>query len=118
LLRTNKGHNLKVLIVDGLEAVQEHLLISKNVRVKFVTCGRPNCRCRLGERHGPYYYIRKKIGNKHKDIYVKAPRKLISLKYEAIGSSILLHVDSLDEVPDFLQGRSIFLVQKMVKQTS
>jgi len=108
---------LKVLIVDGLEAVQEHLLIGKNIRVKFVTCGRSNCRCRLGERHGPYYYIRKKIGNRHKDIYVKAPRQLVSLKYETIGGSVLLHVDSLNEVPDFLQGRPILLVQKIVKET-
>jgi len=56
--------HLNVLIIDGLQTLKEYLLISNNVRIKFVTCGKKNCRCNLGCRHGPYYYIRKKINGK------------------------------------------------------
>lgn len=24
---------------------------------RFTTCGKPNCRCAQGERHGPFYYL-------------------------------------------------------------
>lgn len=105
---------MKVLIVDGLQALKEYLLISKNVRIKFVTCGRDNCRCRLGKRHGPYYYIRKKVNGKYKDIYVKPPKEVPSFSYEVVGSSVLLDVKSINQVPKFLKSLPIFVVQKRI----
>jgi len=24
---------------------------------QFLTCGKPNCRCRRGHKHGPFYYL-------------------------------------------------------------
>lgn len=103
---------LKVLVIDGLQALEEHLLISKNVKIKFVTCGRDNCRCRLGHRHGPYYYIRKKVNGKYKDIYVKPPKKITNFSYEVVGSSLLLEVKSRDQIPEFLESLPTFIVHE------
>ncbi len=32
-------------------------LIRASVVERFGTCGSPNCRCRSGQKHGPYYYL-------------------------------------------------------------
>lgn len=103
---------LKLLVVDGAQALKEYLLTSKNVRIKFVTCGRDSCRCRLGKRHGPYYYIRKKINGKYKDIYVKPPNEIPSFSYEFVGSSLLLDIKSINQVPEFLKSLPTFVVQR------
>jgi hypothetical protein len=34
----------------------QHLLRGSLVE-RFVTCGKPNCKCARGERHGPLYYL-------------------------------------------------------------
>lgn len=103
---------LKVLVVDGLTAIEEHFLRSKNVRIKFVTCGKADCRCRLGFRHGPYYYRRKKINGKYKDVYVKPPKETQSFTYEAVGSSVLLEIKKIENLPDFLKRLPAFVIKK------
>ncbi len=32
------------------------------VHAQYFTCGKPNCRCRNGERHGPYYCLFRRDG--------------------------------------------------------
>ncbi len=32
-------------------------LLRASLVERFGTCGRPNCRCQRGERHGPFYYL-------------------------------------------------------------
>ncbi len=27
------------------------------IQPKLLTCGKPNCKCTKGEKHGPYYYL-------------------------------------------------------------
>ncbi|KXA91087.1 hypothetical protein AKJ57_02575 [candidate division MSBL1 archaeon SCGC-AAA259A05] len=27
------------------------------IQTKWLTCGNPNCKCKRGEKHGPYYYL-------------------------------------------------------------
>jgi len=105
---------MKVLIVDGMSALQEYLLKSRNVHIKYVTCGRENCRCKIGKRHGPYYYIRKKTDRGYKDIYVKPPKESISLKYEEINSSLLLEIDDTENIPDFLREHPAFIIKKRI----
>lgn len=41
------------------------------VRVEWVRCGKPNCRCARGERHGPYLYRRWREGGRQRRSYVK-----------------------------------------------
>ena len=105
---------MKVLIVDGMSALQEYLLKSRNVHIKYVTCGRENCRCKIGKRHGPYYYIRKKTDRGYKDIYVKPPKESISLKHEEINSSLLLEIDDIENIPDFLREHPAFIIKERI----
>ena len=32
---------------------------------RFTTCGKPNCRCAQGQRHGPFYYLTASLGPGH-----------------------------------------------------
>lgn len=32
-------------------------LIRASVVERFTTCGKPNCACRQGQKHGPFYYL-------------------------------------------------------------
>ncbi|MGH2829872.1 MAG: DUF6788 family protein [Candidatus Binatia bacterium] len=33
-------------------------------------CGRPNCRCAQGEKHGPVYYLQRSEGGRTRNIYI------------------------------------------------
>src|SRR5829696_955949 len=37
-----------------------------------VRCGKRNCRCTAGARHGPYWFLRWREGGRHRRRYVKA----------------------------------------------
>lgn len=44
-----------------------------SIQTRWVTCGSPDCRCKRGEKHGPYYYLSykdRKTG-KMKHLYIK-----------------------------------------------
>jgi len=32
---------------------------------RFTTCGKPNCRCRQGQPHGPFFYLTANLGSGH-----------------------------------------------------
>lgn len=32
-------------------------LLPGSLQTKWLTCGDPNCKCKMGEKHGPYYYL-------------------------------------------------------------
>jgi hypothetical protein len=37
-------------------------LIRASVVKRMTTCGKPNCRCRHGQKHGPFYYLTQCLG--------------------------------------------------------
>ena len=41
--------------------VPENLLRASYVE-RFTTCGKPNCACARGQRHGPFYYLTANLG--------------------------------------------------------
>jgi len=94
--------------------LEEHLLKSSKIRIKFVTCGKEDCRCKLGFRHGPYYYIRKRIDGRYKDVYVKPSKCTPSIPYEAVGSSLIMEIKSLEQLPDILRTLPVFVISKRV----
>lgn len=49
-LRQRKTHLLRTLTVPT-EAIHASFL------ERFLKCGRPNCHCQKGEKHGPFYYL-------------------------------------------------------------
>lgn len=107
---------MKVLIVGGKKIIEDQLLQGKNVHIKFNTCGRQNCACRIGLRHGPYYYIRKKVGSEYKDIYVKPPDgNILPFEYRIIDSDILAEIESMKEIPEYFANCIVFEVAKRIK---
>ena len=49
-LRQRKAHLLRTLSLPP-DAIHASFL------ERFLQCGRPNCHCRQGEKHGPFYYL-------------------------------------------------------------
>jgi len=49
-LRQRKAHLLRTLCLPP-DAIHASFL------ERFLKCGRPNCHCRQGEKHGPFYYL-------------------------------------------------------------
>lgn len=105
---------MKLLVIDGVKPLEEHFLKGKNVHIKFVTCGKEDCKCKKGYRHGPYYYVRKKIKSTTKDLYVKLPKEKLSFPYQAVGSSLLVEVQSVEQLPDYLKQLPVFMVTDML----
>lgn len=104
---------MKLLVVDGVKPLEEHFLRGKNMHVKFVTCGKQDCKCKNGYRHGPYYYVRKKVKNRTKDFYLKLPEDSLSFPYQAVGSSLLVEVENVEQLPAYLKPLPIFMVAEM-----
>jgi len=49
-LRQRKAHLLRTLSIPA-EAIHASFL------ERFLKCGRPNCHCQKGEKHGPFFYL-------------------------------------------------------------
>lgn len=106
---------MKILVLDAATFLQERLLEGKNIRVKFLTCGKQRCACRLGRRHGPYYYVRKKIGNRYVDEYLSTGFKTSwSLNYQVVGNSVLLEVKTPNDIPEQLRQFPTFEILSRV----
>ena len=50
-LRQRKGLLLRLLAQSPRAALRASYV------ERFTTCGKPNCRCRLGSKHGPFYFL-------------------------------------------------------------
>lgn len=58
VLRQRKASLLRLL------SVPSDLLRASYVE-RFTTCGKPNCACARGQRHGPFYYLTANLGPGH-----------------------------------------------------
>lgn len=57
--------------LDGLSSCDKGTL-----QVKFIRCGKPNCYCaKTGKRHGPYYYLERRVCRKVRTVYVGSGKK-------------------------------------------
>src|SRR5579864_8316386 len=56
-LRQRKAHLLRTLTVPA-DAIHASFL------ERFLKCGRPNCHCRQGEKHGPFFYLSRCLAQK------------------------------------------------------
>lgn len=66
-----KDHSLQRLSTLALRTRKQGLLrklrlppqlIRASVVERFTRCGKPNCRCRRGPKHGPFYYLTQCLG--------------------------------------------------------
>jgi len=56
-------------LVDAL--LQEREQIRGSLFSRFAACGKPNCACAQGEKHGPYYVLSNRSGGSGAFIYLK-----------------------------------------------
>ncbi len=72
------------------------------------------CRCQVGERHGPYYYVRRRTNNgKYKDVYVKSMSVGFVLKHEKVGETdLLVSIDRPSELPEMFGNCPMFVVTR------
>jgi hypothetical protein len=54
-----------------LDKIDLSNFLSGYVCVQYRKCGKPNCRCARGEKHGPYYYLSWREGGKQCWNYIK-----------------------------------------------
>jgi hypothetical protein len=67
------------------------------LEVRYVKCGRSNCKCAKGELHGPYTYVRTYRSGKRRRVYVKSNN--VSELKEARSE----HKENRDRSQDLLQ---------------
>lgn len=107
---------MKVLIVGGTKILQERILLTKNIHVKYVTCGRQNCSCKLGKKHGPYYYVRRKKDGRYSDEYIDiSSRQNHNLKYETIGHDVVMEISDISEIPMEFAACPTFTVAEKIR---
>jgi hypothetical protein len=50
-------------------------MVAGSLLEQFVTCGKPNCRCSRGQKHGPLHYLYWKEQGRSRSMYV--PREKV-----------------------------------------
>lgn len=56
-------------LVDAL--LQEREQIKGSLFARFAVCGKPNCACAQGEKHGPYYVLSNRSAGSGAFVYLK-----------------------------------------------
>jgi hypothetical protein len=104
---------MMIIVIGGLTAIREKLLLGKNIHIKYVSCGREGCACRFGQRHGPYYYRRERTeSGKYKDVYVRSTTPLLDFDYTTVGKDdVLVEIGSIRELPEVFEGCPVFSVK-------
>lgn len=68
---------------------------SGSVHVEFKRCGKSNCRCNKGLRHGPYYYHYWREHGQLRKRYVRADRLTETLEQVALQKSEEINVSEI-----------------------
>ena len=89
-LRQRKAHLLRTLTFppDALHA---------SFLERFLTCGRPNCHCRTGEKHGPFFYLSRCLPKRQmRTLLLKEPSQILQARHGVQAYQQLL--ESLDQL--------------------
>lgn len=63
---TARAEGIRRFILEGEKTFYVFGAVCKGM----VRCGRPNCRCAKGQKHGPYYYLYWRVDGKAKRLYL------------------------------------------------
>jgi len=64
---------------------------------RFLKCGRPNCRCRNGEKHGPFFYLSRCLPKRQmRTLLLKEPAQILQARHGVEAYQRLL--ESLDQL--------------------
>ena len=89
-LRQRKAHLLRTLTLppDALHA---------SFLERFLKCGRPNCHCRTGEKHGPFFYLSRCLPKRQmRTLLLKEPSQILQARHGVEAYQQLL--ESLDQL--------------------
>ncbi len=53
-----------------LQELARRPMVAGSLVEQYVTCGKPSCRCRQGEKHGPVYYLYWKDEGRSRSLYI------------------------------------------------
>jgi hypothetical protein len=75
-------------------------LIHASFLERFLKCGKPNCRCRLGEKHGPFFYLSRSLPKRQlRTLLLKGePQILQARRSVAAYRQLLDQLDQLSEI--------------------
>ena len=73
LFRLEQGIRVSLLEQDSLvdALLQERAQIRGSLFSRFAMCGKANCACAQGEKHGPYYVLSNRSGGEGAFVYLK-----------------------------------------------
>ena len=73
LFRLEQGIRVSLLKHDSLvdALLQERTQIRGSLFSRFAMCGKANCACAQGEKHGPYYVLSNRSGGEGAFVYLK-----------------------------------------------
>lgn len=64
---------------------------------RFLKCGRPNCHCRQGQKHGPFFYLNRSLGRGRMfSLLLKSPAQVAQARLSVEAYRQLL--DTLDQL--------------------
>ena len=89
-LRQRKAHLLRTLTFppDALHA---------SFLERFLKCGRPNCHCRTGDQHGPFFYLSRCLPKRQmRTLLLKEPSQIQQARHGVEAYQQLL--ESLDQL--------------------
>ncbi len=75
-------------------------LIHASFLERFLKCGRPNCHCRLGEKHGPFFYLSRCLAQrKMRSLLLKGEPQIAQARRSVAAYQHLLQAaDQLSEI--------------------
>jgi hypothetical protein len=89
-LRERKARLLRTLTLPP-EAIHASFL------ERFLQCGRPNCHCRQGEKHGPFFYLSRCLPKRRmRTLLLKEPSQILQGRQSVQAYQELL--ESLDQL--------------------
>ncbi len=89
-LRHRKAHLLRTLTLpqDALHA---------SFLERFLQCGRPNCHCRTGDKHGPFFYLSRCLPKRQmRTLLLKEQSQILQARHGVAAYQRLL--ESLDQL--------------------
>lgn len=54
---------------------EKYFFVWGSICKDMVRCGKPNCKCARGQKHGPYYYLYRRIDDKAERFYLGGPEE-------------------------------------------
>jgi len=57
-----------------------------SIQTRWLTCGKPDCKCTRGKKHGPYYYFAYRDRQTGKTAQISIPRDVVTELKNRIGN--------------------------------